>query len=136
MTNDKIKQKLSNFKKALARFETALKAPIDADQLIIEASIQCFEFSYELSWKLLKDVLEKEGLQANTPREIFRQAYSAYFISDEKIWLDMLNDRNMTSYVYHKKIAVDIYERLKIYFPVLTGVFHFIKDKYAQSDLI
>ena len=123
MRENKIQQKLENLNKALSRFATALNAPIDPDQLMIEASIQCFEFSYELTWKFLKDVLEKEGIPANSPREVFREAYSANIISDENLWLTMLNDRNLTTHVYNKKIALEIYGRAKDYFLAMKKLY-------------
>lgn len=119
MKKNKINQKLENLERALSRFNIALKAPLDANELMIEASIQCFEFSYELAWKVLKDILEDNGIIANSPREIFKEAYSANFISEEMTWLSMLNDRNMTSHVYNKKIAKEIYERLNDYYTVM-----------------
>lgn len=115
MTNIKMAQKLSNFEKALKRFQIVLNTPLDANKIVIEASIQCFEFCYELTWKTLKTALEQDGLKVGTPRDVFKEAYAVRWISDEEIWLKMLDDRNLTSHTYNEKIALAIYEHLKNY---------------------
>lgn len=35
-------------------------------------AIQAFEICYELSWKTMKRILAYRGLEANSPREVFR----------------------------------------------------------------
>lgn len=36
------------------------------------AVIKAYEFSFELSWKTLKDLLHHEGIDALLPREVLR----------------------------------------------------------------
>jgi nucleotidyltransferase substrate binding protein (TIGR01987 family) len=69
----------------LQAFSQALVQPTAPANMHIDASIQRFEFSIELSWKLLKHILESLGIQANSPKDIMRQAYANKLINDEQI---------------------------------------------------
>lgn len=131
--NDKINQKLLNFEKALKRFNMALQTPLDSNHLIIEATIQCFEFSYELTWKVLKAVLLNEGIQTNTPKESFQEAYQAGWIKDESLWLSMLKDRNLTSHTYNEKVALQIYDHLKDYYNAMLQLHRLLMEKMQAS---
>lgn len=67
---------------ALQRLAESLS--YDASQpLVVDASIQRFEFCIELTWKTLKKALAAEGIEANTPRECMSQAYAAHWLADE-----------------------------------------------------
>lgn len=62
--------------------------------------IKAFEFCYELSWKLMKKVLFIEGISANSPRDIFREAASVGLITDPRPWFKFLEERNKTVHTY------------------------------------
>ncbi len=105
--------KLLNFGKALRRLETFCSEPIQNDR--DEAGIiQAFEFTYELSWKALKALLEIEGITANSPRQAFTQAIQTQLIesSDEAGWLQMIHDRNFTSHTYREEFAHEVTQRI------------------------
>jgi nucleotidyltransferase substrate binding protein (TIGR01987 family) len=108
---------------ALDRLEEVLAMTPDKNQVIIDATIQRFEFTFELFWKTLKRFLRKEGIEAATPRETLQKAYQLKWIHNEKQWLCMLNDRNSTSHVYDENMAKQIYKRIKGYFPLLREAY-------------
>ena len=58
-------QRLENFGKALAQLDTACDQSEYSD-LERAGLVQMFEFSFELSWKVLKDLLFLEGYELNT----------------------------------------------------------------------
>ena len=92
-----------NFSRAFSLLREALETDLDElNQLEREAVIQRFEFTFELSWQLLKDRLEYEGIAISpvAPRSVIREAASAGMIDDGEIWIDMLIDRNNTSHTY------------------------------------
>ncbi|WP_293723987.1 HI0074 family nucleotidyltransferase substrate-binding subunit [uncultured Cetobacterium sp.] len=65
--------------------------------------MQRFEFTLELSWKILKTYLTNEGLDCvNTPKCLIRQAYKAEIIKNGEICLEMIDDRNLTSHIYSR----------------------------------
>ena len=107
--------------KALQRFHESLQ--YDKDQpLVVDASIQRFEFCIELSWKTLKACLAQEGMSASTPRECMQQAFAAHWFDDETAWLSMLKDRNLTVHTYKEDLALEIYRRLPGHYQAMQAL--------------
>lgn len=131
MKNDRIKQKFENLDNALIKLQEILQMPLDKHSIVLDATIQRFEFNYELFWKILKILLEEQGIKATTPKEVLKEAYAAEWLSDEKMWLDMMRDRNTTSHVYNEKIALQIHDNVKHYYSEMRKVFDFIKKKFG-----
>ena len=103
---------LENLGNALKRLEEALCEPEDSP-LVIDGTIQRFEFVIELFWKTLMRLLGSEGIQTTTPREAVKAAFQAGWIDDEEKWLEMIVDRNATSHVYNEAQARQIYKRIR-----------------------
>lgn len=106
--------KLENFIKALKRLKEGLLQYDDKNELLRDGIIQRFEFTFELAWKTLKEVFEDEGLIGlNSPKSVLKEAYSAGIIEDEKLWMNMLMDRNSTSHMYNENNAIEICKNIK-----------------------
>jgi len=129
----KLADSLANLENALTRLSEALTAPED-DPLVVDASIQRFEFVIELFWKTFKRALAYEGIETATPREAVQQAFAVGWISDETAWLSMLRDRNLTSHVYDEAMAGRIYERIRAHAPVLRAAFGDLRQRYGSAD--
>lgn len=102
------KQRFENLQKAKATLKLALDRLQETpdDKLMQLALIQSFEFTYELSWKTMKDYLKHEGvLEAVTPRQVIKQAFHYKIIPDGQTWIDMLENRNLLSHVYSEEFA-------------------------------
>ncbi|MEW6007217.1 MAG: nucleotidyltransferase substrate binding protein [bacterium] len=84
------------------------------DELEKDGVIQRFEFTFELLWKTLKIFLEYKGIDVKTPRDSLKEAFRITLIEDEEVFLDMLEDRNVTSHIYDKETSEEIFERIKI----------------------
>lgn len=115
----KITIKFEKLKKALESLELIYNKPMQEDRSNVDATIQRFEFTFELYWKCLKDFFNAKGLTLNYPRDVLQQAYADMLISDEKLWLTMLNDRNLTSHTYDEALANQVYKAIKQYVPAL-----------------
>jgi nucleotidyltransferase substrate binding protein (TIGR01987 family) len=83
------------------------------DELDKDGVIQRFEFTFELLWKVLKIFLEDSGIEVKTPKESLKQAFKIGWLGEEKVFLDMLEDRNKTSHIYDKETSEEIFERIK-----------------------
>ena len=83
------------------------------DELDKDGVIQRFEFTFELLWKALKIYLEHQGIIVKTPRDSFVEAFRINLFDDEKIFLDMMEDRNSTSHIYDKETSKKIFNRIK-----------------------
>lgn len=106
--------KLENFIKALKRLKEGLLQYDDKNELLRDGIIQRFEFAFELAWKTLKEVFEDEGLIGlNSPKSVLKESYSAGIIQDEKLWMNMLMDRNSTSHMYNENNAIEICKNIK-----------------------
>lgn len=71
-------------------------------------TIQAFEYCFELSWKIMKRLLDERGRAANSPREVFRMAALEGFVSDCEVWFDFLKKRNMTVRPYDQTEADEV----------------------------
>ncbi|TCS78366.1 nucleotidyltransferase substrate binding protein [Tepidibacillus fermentans] len=116
MTKERLLERFQDFKNALERLKESLQIEAYQDiiqDIIIDGVIQRFEFTFELSWKLMKLFLEYEGIEANSPRSAIRKAYEINMIEDGEAWIDMMIDRNKISHVYDEEMAKQIYDRIK-----------------------
>ncbi|MCX3066770.1 nucleotidyltransferase substrate binding protein [Cetobacterium somerae] len=124
-------EKIKDLENAVSRLDEAIK-----DSKKIELStlkdgvIQRFEFTLELSWKILKTYLVNEGIDCvNTPKSVVREAYKAGIIKNGELWIEMIDDRNLTSHIYSQSMADDIYLRItKKYFKELELLFYYLKE--------
>ncbi len=108
----KLKDSFEKLFLAQKSLEEAVALPIKNDR-DLAGIIQSFEFVYELAWKTLKRLLETLGHQTNTPRDVFKTAYGATLLSEEKVWIDILEDRNKTSHTYSRKMAEELVAKIK-----------------------
>ena len=72
--------------------------------------IQRFEYTFELAWKTLKDVLEHDGVVFDvvTPRDVIRRSVAAGQLTHEDIWMAMLADRRRTSHEYDEEHLMQV----------------------------
>jgi len=124
---------LESLGKALDRLQEAVKVA-QPSGLVIDGTIQRFEFTIELFWKMLKRCLAYEGIETNTPRESLQKAFQVRWIDDETLWLQMLRDRNLTSHVYDEKMALRIFQRIQRYYPVLRNAYQKLQAKFASIE--
>lgn len=118
---DVLEYSIKKLKDAYKKLDEGIKQA--KDELDKDGVIQRFEFTFELLWKALKIYLEYQGIIVRTPRESFMEAFRINIINDEKIFLDMLEDRNNTSHIYDKKTSEKIFNRIKnIYTPEIAKI--------------
>ena len=104
-------QRFSNFKKALTKLgEVATRENVDdLSDLEKEGMIQRFEYTFELAWKTLQDLLEFKGYRDIAgPNPVLEQALKDGYISNEKQWRNMKKSRELTSHTYNSETADDI----------------------------
>ena len=80
-----------------------------------DAVFQRFEFSFELVWKTLKLYLERQGHECGGPRPTLKKAFAEGLIptaEEADGWLQMLEDRNLTSHAYDEVLATRIYQHI------------------------
>jgi len=108
---------------AIKRFAEALTVDVRITPIAIDGAIQRFEFCYELMWKTLKKMLlAQENIDTQSPRQVLQQAYAIGWIQNEKLWLKMAQDRNLTSHTYQEELALNIYHNLPDYLQAMQKV--------------
>jgi nucleotidyltransferase substrate binding protein (TIGR01987 family) len=113
MLNERLMEIYRNYSKAVVRLREVLDADVSND-IVYDAAIQRFEFTYELAWKLMKAYLEFSGrVEVNSPRSAFKEAFAAGLIINGETWIDMIQDRNLTVHTYDEKTAIEIFGRIK-----------------------
>lgn len=98
------KQRYQNFEKALSFLSTAVTKE-NLSEIEKAGMVQIFEFTFELSWKTLKDFLEEKSVEVNFPRDIIKTAFEYNLIDDGDVWMDMLDKRNLMSHTYNETYA-------------------------------
>lgn len=121
MDPKRVKQLFADFEKAARKLKEALaEDPRQAAGTVLDGTIQRFEFTFELAWKLAKHVLDYQGIEAGSPRDVIREAFAQNFFKDGDAWIAMLEDRNRTSHVYDEEQVLRIYNKIKEkYYPLL-----------------
>lgn len=101
MMNSSEKIDISKVIKARDVFERFRKNLVtDQDKA---GAVQAFEFSYELSWKIMKRVLQSRGLEVGSPKDTFRKAVHEKLIDDPEIWFEFQKKRNLTTHIYDEE---------------------------------
>jgi len=125
------RQRLENFAKGLGRLEAACDQDSYSD-LERAGLVQTFEFTFELAWKTLKDLLFFEGYDEKTPRAVIRRSFEVEYLTEEdsEVFLDALKKRNLLSHVYEEEIAEATLALIKqTYFPALMRACNTLRDK-------
>ena len=82
--------------------------------------IHFFEVSFDLAAKMIRDYLETQGYQAESPREVFKKALDTGIIENGHVWMDALADRQLTSQNYEIKFVEKLVKDISaLYFPEL-----------------
>ncbi len=101
-------QRFNSYKKAFATLERSVVAAQERklNEMEEQGLVQSFEFTFELSWKLLKDYLESKGFRDfHGSKDSFKLAFQEGLISDGEIWMEMIDNRNRSSHTYEEGIA-------------------------------
>ena len=114
--------KLQDYHRAMKRLQVAVNSKPDANGIYLDATIQRFEFCFELAWKLMKAMLDYEGIEASSPRSSIREGWKQAMIDNAEDWLQMQEQRNLSSHTYNESTAQDIYEKIRSkYIDLLTA---------------
>ena len=130
------KQRFQNFEKALLKFKEAMEQEV-LNELERNGLIQRFEFTIDLSWKVLKDFLEEKGFVFKpSPKDTIREAYKAGLIDFGQTLIDGLEIRNELSHDYdgNKFEASEGVLRNEIY-PALLKLYQFFISEGGRGQL-
>src|SRR3990167_6834100 len=119
---------LAGLEKAIASLDAAvnyslhLPPGIDAD-IVRDSVIQRFEYTYELSWKLLqrwiKLNISPEEAEPRTKKDLFRLAAKKSLIHAPEQWFEFSEARNEVSHTYNEKRAQYVYDIALKFLPAI-----------------
>jgi len=111
---------LYNFFNALEKYESAVNRYEEFKSegfgdVYLDLIVKRFELTYEMSWKALKRYLEFLGFEAKSPRQAFKEGYSQQILDEEDVWLDMIEQRNLSSHIYDEFEISEILDKKENY---------------------
>ena len=105
-------QRYANYHKACGRLLEATEADRymeDMTELELEGVVQRFEYTFELAWKTLQDLLSHKGYSFMLgPNGTMKMAFEDGLISNHDGWRKMAKSRNTLSHVYDEAEVLPI----------------------------
>ncbi|RKZ39021.1 MAG: nucleotidyltransferase [Gammaproteobacteria bacterium] len=127
---------LTSLEKALKSLERAIKRSqgVPDDEEVRDSVIQRFEYTYELSWKMLKRQLE---IDSQTPasidamgfKEMIREAAERSLINNPEAWFEYRRQRNITSHAYDENKAAIVYKTALIFIQDVKALLQNLKQR-------
>ncbi|MCL2312553.1 MAG: nucleotidyltransferase substrate binding protein [Firmicutes bacterium] len=127
------KQRFQVFEKAFNRYKEAVEQNT-LNELERNGLIQRFEYSIELTWKVLGDFLTEKGFDdVNFPKDVIRQAFQSGIISSGQELIHALKIRNQLSHDYD----FDKFTRYEVlikndFFKAIESVYLFLKNEFDK----
>lgn len=129
-THDDIRwrQRFSNYSKAVQQLNEFLEQP-SLNKFERQGLIQCFEYTFELAWKTMKDFLEEEGFTVKSPRMAIQTAFQMGIIHEGHIWIDALEKRNLMAHTYNEQIADEAENLIRSkYYSILEELYTYLEE--------
>ncbi len=130
------KQRFTNYSKALKQLESAVDEYAGTEiDIIKEGIVQRFEFTHELAWKLMQDILQEEGFtDIIGSRTATKTAFNRNLINDGDTWLEMIKSRNITVHTYDEKILSQEFKKIVVLYLPLFIQFKQRVEKLCQNS--
>ena len=107
MSDLRFEQQREHFEAALARLREALLA--DESDIVRDALIKRFEFTFEMAWRTLFRFLVGKGERvAQQTWAVLPLAFQSLLIEDAELWDQIRKYRNLTSHTYDQAKAVEV----------------------------
>lgn len=117
---------LQNLQTAAKRLQEALE--YEKNDMVRDAVIQRFEFTFELTWKIMSSILRKNGMEFRGIKTVFRDAARVGLLDDVELWFSYLDARNLTTHTYDLEVAEKVYQQAKAFSQTLQTVLPKLAD--------
>jgi nucleotidyltransferase substrate binding protein (TIGR01987 family) len=97
---------IASFARAMKKLDEALT--LNETEIVRDALIQRFEFTFEIAWKSCQRVLRDLGIAAKSPRDALSEAQQQGWLTDLGAWLELMEARNLTSHTYREDVAIRV----------------------------
>ncbi len=130
------KQRFDNFLKAFQTLVEAVELARERklSKLEQQGLIQCFEFTHELAWNVLKDYMTDRGIMDLIGfKDATRAAFKNGLIEQGEDGMKMIEARNLTSHTDNQNVAQDIADDIvKRFYPAFEHMaqrFHVLSKR-------
>jgi nucleotidyltransferase substrate-binding family protein len=127
-------KKIENFCNCLAVLEKADFSLARENEIYRTGIIGEFNLTFELAWKALKAILEKDGVQGSetgSARDILKLAFRVGFLKEEQVWILMLKKRNLATHIYNEE---EIEEMLLLIRESFLPAFESLKELFLRKQ--
>ena len=126
-----------SLRKSLSNLNMSRSANMN-DDFVLPATVLNFNLTFDLSWKVLKELALHEfgatDFATGSPRETLKTAFSLGIINDEK-WLEMLRVRNTLAHDYDGQVAVRYYNDIVgDYYILIETLVRDVEKYYVDCD--
>lgn len=140
LSNERLREKYEKAVNALTTLKEAVqditsvktsapgahKEPEKLYRVYRDSMIQRFEYTFDVTWKLLSEYLVSQGrtTEIKAPKAIFRESLKAGILSEEetRLAINMVEDRNLTTHGYDEALIEEISARIPSYAVLLEKV--------------
>ena len=127
--------KIRDLDKAITKFAEAYdlytkNSNTDYSISFRDSLIHRFEFTFEISWKVMQELANEANLQGYGPKASIRNAAQMELISNPELWLEFTESRNLVSHTYVETIAANLAKKLETFLPLLKDL-----QKNLQNNL-
>lgn len=106
----KLQSLIEDLEKANQRLKEAIRAR--PTRMNKDATIQRFEFTFELSWKTIQEyIIKDQGFDCKSPRDCIRESARLEIIDNPESWFKFLGHRNLIAHTYNEKLADKVYKK-------------------------
>ncbi len=131
-----LKQQLLNYNKTLLSLEENLEKinskRNDQDfEIYRDSAIKRFEYSLKVALDLMSKYIEFVDQKINGQRLVLKKAFEFDLIED-KIWLIMIDDRNLTAHEYSEALAEELLKDIYTYALKLREFYTVIESKIDE----
>lgn len=107
----KLESLIKNLKKANQRLKETIK--VKPTRINKDATIQRFEFAFELAWKTIQEYVRDQGLDCKSPKGCIREGGRLELIENVEKWFKFLDNRNLIAHTYNEKLADKVYRKAR-----------------------
>ena len=123
----KLQAQYEDLQKAFVRLKEAAGLPGEND-INRDATIQRFEFTFELCWKIMQTIVNENKLDVYGPKNVMREAAKLGLVDNPIKWFDFLKARNLTVHTYNEETAAQVHESAKKFIPYVKKLLVNVKN--------
>ena len=132
---NKFINRYNTFCKSLSNLAKSKTADPKTD-FVLEGTVLNFSLTFDISWKVMKDILVKKleitNFALGSPREVLQTAFTNRLIDDDR-WVEMLKIRNQLAHDYDGSLAENVFQKIVETYIILFERFRDENKKFYEN---